>query len=90
MTPPAEVLVLIACVALLALMLGLPLLPHEDSLIPDLMTFGLLGMVSLAFLWGTGAYWTLPDPGGRGARRLAGPGGTGAAAPNRARRDHRA
>lgn len=59
MEPLAEVLVLTSCVALLALMLGLPLLLPRDSLIPDLLAFGLLSIVVLAFVWGTGAYWTL-------------------------------
>lgn len=50
-------LILILCMVLLTLVLGLPLLLKPDSLVPDIIAFGILGVAVLAFVWGTGAYW---------------------------------
>ena len=56
-----DVLILIVCVALLTLALGLPLLLKRDSLVPDIIAFGILAVAVVAFVWATGAYWiTLP------------------------------
>jgi len=56
-----DVLILIVCVALLTLALGLPLLLKPDSLVPDIIAFGILAVAVLAFIWVMGAYWiTLP------------------------------
>ena len=54
-----ETLILVLCVALLTLSLGLPLLVKPDSLVPDMVAFGILAAVVLAFAWGTGAYWII-------------------------------
>jgi hypothetical protein len=59
MAPLIQVLILIFCVALLVLLLGLPLLLPEGSPVPDMLAFGLLSIAVLAFVWSTGAYWTL-------------------------------
>lgn len=52
-------LILILCMALLTLSLGLPLLVKPDSPIPDMIAFGVLTFIVLAFVWGTGAYWII-------------------------------
>ncbi len=54
-----ETLILILFVALLILALGLPLLVGPDSLVPDIVAFGILTVVVLGFAWGTGAWWIL-------------------------------
>ena len=59
MAPLIQVLILIFCVALMVLLLGLPLLLPEGSPVPDMIAFGLLSIAVLAFVWSTGAYWTL-------------------------------
>lgn len=57
--PVLETLILIFCLALLTLLLGLPLLLKPDSPIPDMIGFGILTLVVLAFVWSTGAYWII-------------------------------
>lgn len=52
-----DVLILIVCVVLLTLALGLPLLLKPDSVLPDILVFGILAVAVLVFVWGTGAYW---------------------------------
>jgi len=57
--PVLETLILIFCLALLTLLLGLPLLLKPDSPIPDMIGFGILTLVVLAFVWSSGAYWII-------------------------------
>jgi hypothetical protein len=54
-----DLLILIVCVALLTLALGLPLLLKRDSLVPDIIAFGILAVAVVAFIWATGAYWII-------------------------------
>jgi hypothetical protein len=54
-----EMLILILCMALLILLLGLPLLVRPDSPIPDMIGFGILTFLVLAFVWSSGAYWII-------------------------------
>ena len=54
-----EVLILIAVVTLLTLTLGLPLLLRPDSLVPDLIAFGLLAVYVAFAIWASGAWWIL-------------------------------
>lgn len=54
-----ETLILILFIALLTLALGLPLLVGPDSLVPDIVSLGILTVVVLGFAWGTGAWWIL-------------------------------
>ena len=82
-----DVLILIFCVTLLILALGLPLLLKRDSLVPDIIAFGILAVVVLVYVLVTGAYWiTLPilallafvawlDRGGQNAPETLGNGG---------------
>jgi L-asparagine transporter-like permease len=59
MTPLAEVLILMLGVTVLTLLLGLPLLPPKESLIPDMIGLGILTVAVLAFVWRTGIWWVL-------------------------------
>jgi hypothetical protein len=54
-----QVLILIACMVLLVLALGLPLLVGPDSPVPDVMAFVILAAMIAAGVWSTGAWWIL-------------------------------
>lgn len=53
------VLTLIACMVLLVLALGLPLLVGPDSPVPDIIAFIILAAMVAAGVWSTGAWWIL-------------------------------
>jgi hypothetical protein len=52
-----ELAILMLCVVLLTFLLGIPLLLKPDSLIPDIISFGILSVVVMAFIWSSGDYW---------------------------------
>lgn len=52
-------LILIACMVLLVVVLGLPLLLGFDSAIPDYIGFGIMAIFVAVAISGTGAWWVL-------------------------------
>lgn len=57
--PVPDVLILIACVVVLTLLLGLPLLLKPDSPIPDIIGFGILAAFVLFYVWSMGDWWII-------------------------------
>lgn len=53
------ILILIACMVLLVVVLGLPLLLGYDSPVPDYFGFGILAVAAAMITWGLGVWWTL-------------------------------
>ncbi|HEV7661500.1 MAG TPA: hypothetical protein VGO55_16800 [Allosphingosinicella sp.] len=54
-----EIPILVLGVIFLTLALGLPLLLKPDSALPDMIGLAILAVLVLAYVWSSGAYWTL-------------------------------